>query len=527
MSSPSDEQIEVEVAEVNSPSQETSLKEKFKKETILKNLKDFLITPFLFALIFLFLYGICSRCILPPSNYFSLFILYLSSLYFGKLAELIRLPDLFGMIVAGFICRNLSILQIEDSLDKEWSSFLRSAALVVILIRAGMGLDPKALRRMSFGVIRLALCPCLVEMATATLMSKLLLGLPWTYALILGSVLAAVSPAVVVPCLLSLSTQGYGVDKGIPTLVIAASSIDDVFAITLFGIFLGFTFQTGNLLYVALKSPLELLMGVVYGGVVGVFLWFIPRFHHKNKAEIRLSFLLLAGFVGMFLSDRLEFGGVGPIGALVLGFAAMIRFTKQENRFPAAQASNKRLADMLELVWILLKPFLFALIGAEIALAKIKIKLVGLGIVVLIVGLLTRMLTTFLVIFGNNLLLKEKVFVTISWLPKATVQAAIGGIALDKARKMGLSEVEQAPAMTVVTMAVLSIILTAPLGAILITKLGPRLLNKTTHRMLSLPLELHSSNGVLPINQNDKLPSPKPNHVSPLHHELQEFNTPL
>ncbi|KAI8793850.1 mitochondrial sodium/hydrogen exchanger 9B2, partial [Biomphalaria glabrata] len=147
-------------------------------------------------------------------------------------------------------------------------------ALTVILTRAGLGLDPKALRRLSFVVLRLAFLPCLTETIIDGIASHLILGFPWQWAFMLGFVIAAVSPAVVVPSLISIGERRFGIDKGIPTLVIAAASLDDILAITGFGVLLGITFSTGDIAWTLSKGPLEVVLGTVYGIIGGIILWF-------------------------------------------------------------------------------------------------------------------------------------------------------------------------------------------------------------------------------------------------------------
>ncbi|XP_047736431.1 sodium/hydrogen exchanger 9B2-like [Hyalella azteca] len=296
------------------------------------------------------------------------------------------LPPLLGMLLVGMALRSVAI--VGDSVDPNWSSSIRNIALVVILLRSGLGLDPKALKAMSLVVFRLAFVPCLVETTVVAFVSHFLLDFPWLWGFMLGFVLAAVSPAVVVPCLLQLSQQGYGVDKGILTLVIAAASIDDVIAISGFGVMLGMTFSEGK------QCMLD-----------------VPGFR-LNLSVLSMAFIAGVGFRRQGWGD-------------------------DDN--PVGQHCNA--------AWGYLQPMLFALIGTEIQLDTI-----GLGVATLCISLTCRVVTTFFVVLGSGLNIRERFFVALAWLQKATVQ--------------------------VLTIAVLVILISVPIGAIAIMTSAPRLLQR-------------------------------------------------
>ncbi|KAM5340148.1 sodium/hydrogen exchanger 9B2 isoform 4-T4 [Glossophaga mutica] len=192
-----------------------------------------------------------SEC-LPGGNLFGIIILFICAIIGGKIMGLIKLPTLpplpplLGMLLAGFLIRNIPVISENVQIRHRWSSALRSLALSVILVRAGLGLDSKALKKLKGVCVRLSMGPCLVEACTSALLAHFLMGLPWQWAFILGFVLGAVSPAVVVPSMLLLQEQGYGVEKGVPTLLMAAGSFDDILAITGFNTCLGVAFSTGQ-----------------------------------------------------------------------------------------------------------------------------------------------------------------------------------------------------------------------------------------------------------------------------------------
>lgn len=343
---------------------------------------------------------------------------------------------------------------------------------MIILLRAGLGLDPAALRQLSFMVVRLAFTPCVVETLVVAVVTHLVLGFPWLWGLMLGFVLGAVTPAVIVPCMLVLSQKGYGVEKGIPTLVIAASSIDDVLAISGFGVLMGITFAEGELWVVILKGPFEVVVGVLYGLVLGALSWVLPVPSENNTDVLRFSLLLAAGVVSLFGSQMIHLGGSGALGCLVMAFVAGFGWRRQ------GMTEENHVDQMLEKAWIFFQPFLFALIGAEIQVDKLEGSTIGYGLLTLFVSLVFRMLTSFLVVMGGQLNLRERLFVALAWLPKATVQAAIGSQALDYARKTNAGPEEEKLGEQVLTIAVLSILVTAPVGAAAIMLTAPRLLSK-------------------------------------------------
>nr|XP_023420100.1 sodium/hydrogen exchanger 9B1 isoform X4 [Cavia porcellus] len=206
----------------------------------------------------------------------------------GILLQLIRippvppLPPLLGMLLAGFIIRNIPSIAKHVKVPTWWSSTLRSTALTVILIRAGLGLDPKALQQMKTVCFRLSFGPCLVEACSAAVFSHFIMDFPWQWGFLLGFVLGAVSPAVVVPSMLRLQEAGYGAEKGIPTLLVAASSMDDIVAITGFNTFLNLIFSKGSVLHNILSTVWDVLVGVLIGIVFGVFIQYFPSEDQVN-----------------------------------------------------------------------------------------------------------------------------------------------------------------------------------------------------------------------------------------------------
>uniref|UniRef100_A0A3P9PGI7 Cation/H+ exchanger transmembrane domain-containing protein n=1 Tax=Poecilia reticulata TaxID=8081 RepID=A0A3P9PGI7_POERE len=285
---------------------------------------------FLLVLLFGTVWSITGQECLPGGNLFGIVVLFICSVLGGKLLGLIHLPTLppfpplLGMLLAGLLLRNVPYVGAAVFISPHWSAALRNVALSVILTRAGLGLDPSALRRLKAVCVRVAVGPCVLEACVVAVVSHFLLHLPWIWGFILGFVLAAVSPAVVVPSMLLLQREGYGVEKGIPTLLMAAGSFDDILAITGFSTCLGIAFSTGSTWMNILKGLLEVVGGVGAGLVLGLLLCLFPSSDQEDLVLRRT--LLLVGFsvFSVFFSHVVGFAGAGGLCTLVLSFLAAL-----------------------------------------------------------------------------------------------------------------------------------------------------------------------------------------------------------
>ncbi|XP_072319039.1 sodium/hydrogen exchanger 9B2 isoform X2 [Eucyclogobius newberryi] len=433
-----------------------------------------LITKVLLAgVLFGVVWSITENECLPGGNLFGVTIIFLCALIGGKLVELIHLPGLpafpplLGMLLMGFSLRNIPGVDEGVQVNHKWSAGLRNIALAVILARAGLGLDPSALKKLKSVCLRVSVGPCVVEACTIAVVSRLLMGLPWVWGFILGFVLGAVSPAVVVPSMLLLQKQGYGVDQGIPTLLMAAGSFDDILAITGFTTCLGMAFATGSTWYNLLRGVLEVAGGTVAGILLGFLIQYFPSVDQKNLVMKRSFLVLGLSIFSVFGSAVAGFPGSGGLCTLVLAFLAGIGWG----------AGKARVEDAVGWVWDIFQPLLFGLIGAEIRVRDLEGYTVGIGIASLFIALLVRVLFTFVCVLCAGFNMKEKVFIALAWMPKATVQAAIGSTALDMARSKD-DKILEKNGMYVLTVAVLAILFTAPIGALIIGLSGPRLLQK-------------------------------------------------
>ncbi|KAK9687709.1 Sodium/hydrogen exchanger family [Popillia japonica] len=363
------------------------------------------------------------------SQMFSLVVLFITAKIAGYLTSLLKLPPMVGMLLMGVLLRNVGFLNIDGNYRK-FTAVLRQLALVNIMLPAGLGLDSAALKKMIWMILNLAIVPVAAEVIGITVASYLLLGFPWLWGILLGLLLAAVSPAVIIPCLFELQDMGYGVNKGIHTLVIAASTINDIICIALFGIMIGLIFSSGSLTMQILQGPIVIAMGFAYGVVWGIVCQILPNLSDNYLITLRTLLLGLGCVVAALGSDALGYGGAGPLGCIVAAFVASLGWRKQ------GWGTSNPVRMNFALLWKFFEPISFGLIGMEVNLSILEATTVGWAMIIMIVPLLLRIAVSFLSTYWSNFNFKENVFIAISWVPKATVQAALGPLALDKAREL-------------------------------------------------------------------------------------------
>lgn len=389
----------------------------------------------------------------------SIALILLLGLLLGSLFTKARLPGLLGMILTGIVL-SPHALNLIDSSILNISADLRQIALIIILTRAGLSLNISDLKQAGRPAVLMCFVPACAEIIGTLILAPVLLDVTILEAAIIGSVIAAVSPAVIVPRMIELMEKGYGRKHSIPQIILAGASVDDVFVIVLFTSFTALA-DTGVLSAGSfLKIPVSILMGIVTGAAAGALLViFFKKFHMRDSVKILI--LLSLSFLSLELQNRLE--EIIPISGLLAVMSLGITI-KQKYCTLAVRLSNK-----YNKLWVAAEIFLFVLVGATVdlkyaAAAGIKTALFILG------TLFFRMLGVALSLTKTKLTRKEKVFCMLAYTPKATVQAAIGAIPLT----MGLS-----CGQTVLTAAVLSILITAPFGAICIDAMYQKLLSRT------------------------------------------------
>lgn len=380
-------------------------------------------------------------------------------LLLGSLAKKLNMPSLIGLLFTGILL-GPSVLNVLSDHFLALSSELRTVALIVILTRAGLSLDLADLKKVGRPAILMCFVPAVFEIMATVLLAPMLLAISISEALLLGSVIAAVSPAVIVPRMIHLMKEGYGKNKSIPQIILAGASVDDVFVLVLFTAFLGMndggTFSAIDLT----RIPIAIFSGAFVGLAVGYGLvLFFNQFH------IRDSIKVLVMLATAFLLMRLEtaFDSAFPFSGMlsVMGVSLMI--------FRKKRSLAERLSLKFNKIWILAEIFLFVFVGASVDLSYAFSAGIA-PLVLLVLVSLIRMIGVLVSLFKTSLSRKEKLFCMISYLPKATVQAAIGSIPFS----MGLASGEM-----ILTVAVLSILVTAPFGAWLIDRFYPVLLEKT------------------------------------------------
>ena len=388
----------------------------------------------------------------------SIAVILLTGLLLGGLFSKIKLPSLLGMIIVGIVLGPHALNLIDESI-LNISADLRQIALVIILTRAGLSLDISDLKRVGRPAILMCFVPACVEIIGTVLLAPLLLGISTLEAAVMGSVLAAVSPAVIVPRMIRLMEEGYGVDKSIPQLILAGASVDDVFVIVIFTAFTSLA-STGELSPVSiLQIPVSIVLGIIVGVIVGmVLVKFFRMFHMRDS--VKLLIILSFSFLLIELQNQLE--GIVPFSGLLAIMSLGIVIKRKYDILA------KRLSGKYNKLWVAAEIFLFVLVGATVDLKYAVVA--GVSAVLLVAGALVfRMIGVALCLIKTDLSRKERLFCMVAYVPKATVQAAIGAIPLT----MGLS-----CGQIVLTIAVLSILITAPFGAICIDNLYKTLLGK-------------------------------------------------
>ncbi|WP_423190450.1 cation:proton antiporter [Alkalibacterium sp. f15] len=374
----------------------------------------------------------------------------------GKMASKVKLPPLIGMLFVGVLMGPYMLNWLDSDLLLV-SQDIRTFALIIILLRAGLGIKKEQIKEVGVIALKMSSIPCLIEGFTVTGLAYYLLGFSFAEAGMLGFIIAAVSPAVVVPSMLDLKEKRLGEDKQVPTLLLAGTSIDDVFAITLFTFFLGLGTEAmeSSLLLDIARIPLSIIGGVVIGGVLALFAVYIFKLIHKKYIE---KLVLLLGATILFVEWGDALGIASLLGVMIIGFLLLEKVPAQSKEFSLALGG----------LWVFLQILLFALVGAEVNIAvALDSGFIGLGII--LIGLLARSAGVWIATMSSDLNTKERLFCMIAYTPKATVQAAIGAVPLALGFEQGA---------TILAIAVLSIIVTAPLGALAIYATAPKLLKQ-------------------------------------------------
>lgn len=379
---------------------------------------------------------------------------------FGKL----KLPQLIGMLLTGILLGPF-VLDLLDPQILGISADLRKMALVIILIKAGISLNFSDLKKVGRPALLMSFLPAMFEIAAFLIFAPLLLGVSPKEALLMGTVLAEVSPAVVVPRMVALIDEGRGTDKKIPQLILAGASLDDIFVVVLFTAFLGINTGDSVDAMTFLNIPISIMLGVALGALVGFSMAYLFETFHRKGLTIRntLKTILLLGIAFLLLAMESLLEGVVAVSGLLAIMSMAMVYGMQT----VAEVVN-RLKDKYGKLWLAAEVLLFALVGAAV---DIRYTLsAGLGAIAMIfIGLAFRSIGVFLCLLRTDLNKKERLYTVFAYLPKATVQAAIGAVPLSMGLPCG---------NIILSVAVLGILITAPLGAILMDSIKNRFLEK-------------------------------------------------
>ena len=375
----------------------------------------------------------------------SIALILLVGMSMGWICRKIKLPSLLGMLITGIVLGPY-VLNVLDIKLLGISADLRKIALIIILTRAGLGLDLTSLKKIGRPAVLMCFVPATFELAGMLLLAPRLMGMRLLEAAVMGAVLAAVSPAVVVPRMVKLMEEGYGVKEGIPQLILAGASVDDVYVIVLFSTFSGMMQGEGASVIRFVNIPVSIILGMIIGLTIGVLLaFYFQKVHIRDTAKV----LIILGI--SFLLAAAEDSLTTPVTFSALIAIMFIGVGLQRKR----EAVAKRLAVKYGKLWVAAEVFLFVLVGATVNIGYLG--RVGMRALLMIAGaLLFRMAGVWVCLLGTGLKTGEKAFTMLAYTPKATVQAAIGGIPLALGFACG---------DTVLTVAVLAIVLTASLGA--------------------------------------------------------------
>lgn len=379
-------------------------------------------------------------------------------MFMGWLCKKIKLPSLTGMIITGILL-GPHLLNLIDHSILTISSDLRRIALIIILMRAGLSLDLNDLKKVGRPAVFMCFVPACFEMLGMLLLAPKLLGISLLDAAIMGAVVGAVSPAVIVPEMLKLMEEGYGTKNSIPQLILAGASVDDVFVIVMFSAFTGLAQGNAVSMQSFIHIPISIVLGILIGIVIGgILAKYFENVHIRDTAKVII--LLCIAFILVSLEDR--FSAIIPFSALISIMSIGIAMQRKRENVAV------RLSAKFNKLWVASEIILFVLVGATVDLNYALSA--GVMAIILIFGVLAfRMLGVWVCLIKTKLDRKERLFCMIAYTPKATVQAAIGGVPL----AMGL-----ACGNIVLTVAVLAILITAPLGAFFIDCTYKRLLSK-------------------------------------------------
>ena len=382
----------------------------------------------------------------------SLSLIFLVGLAMGAICRKLKLPRIIGMLVTGIVLGPYVLDWLDPSI-LSISADLRKMALIIILLKAGLSLDLQDLKKAGRSAVLLSFVPASCELLGYVLLAPAILGITRVEAAVMGAVLAAVSPAVVVPRMVSLMEKKYGTDKAIPQMILAGASCDDIFVIVLFTTFLGMAQGGSADMMDFVNIPVSIVLGILLGAVVGygLYLFFETAYARKHCVRNSMKVIIVLGFsflliaIEGWLERKIAVSGL----LAVVSMACVIKLK-------STAFVSKRLSEKFGKLWLAAEVMLFVLVGAAVDI-RYTLKAGVAAIIMILAALVFRSIGVLLCVAGTKLTWKERLFCVIAYLPKATVQAAIGSVPLAAGLSCG---------NVVLSVAVMAIVITAPLGAL-------------------------------------------------------------
>lgn len=381
----------------------------------------------------------------------SLSLIFLVGLAMGAICQKLKLPRIIGMLITGIVLGPYVLDWLDPSI-LSISADLRKMALIIILLKAGLSLDLQDLKKAGRSAVLLSFVPASCELLGYVLLAPMILGITRIEAAVMGAVLAAVSPAVVVPRMVSLMEKKYGTDKAIPQMILAGASCDDIFVIVLFTTFLGMA-QGGSANVIDFMNiPVSIVLGILLGAVVGygLYRFFETAYAREHCVRNSMKVIIVLGFSFLMIAIEGWLEGTVAVSGLlaVVSMACVIRLK-------STAFVSKRLSEKFGKLWLAAEVMLFVLVGAAVDI-RYTLKAGVVAIIMILAALVFRSIGVLLCVAGTKLTWKERLFCVIAYLPKATVQAAIGSVPLAAGLPCG---------NIVLSVAVMAIVITAPLGA--------------------------------------------------------------
>ncbi|XP_028176823.1 sodium/hydrogen exchanger 9B2-like [Ostrinia furnacalis] len=393
-----------------------------------------------------------------------------------------------GMTVVGALYRNLGPPSFLDNPVADIIDFhLRRIYPVIILTKGPLSWNWEYIKNNSLKVFSLATLPWLVECLSTAFFSHLLLGFPWYWGLHLGAILSSVSPAVVVPTVMSHSARGFGTKSQIALLVGNAGGLDTAFTEGMFGIINSAIFYQSSLIYRIIKAVLAVFVGIALGISWGVLADFVPDQGDPYAPAVRSLLIFAGGFLLTYAGGYFGWGGTSGVAIMVCAGAAATRWSRRD--WPI---NNNPVSEVYKVLWRILEPMLFTLSGYFLEVSQMSVRDFGLILGCIVAALSFRLLTAFLVCLANELSVKESLFVAVTWIPKAIVEAVLVRVATDSLWDTA-SPRDKRVAAQHANIIVIAIIITSTLGSVLTTVLGPVLLSSESR---VAPEEVYQSHGL-------------------------------